>query len=100
MNVTEHLFDCLAEEGGEVVQAAMKVNRFHPDGCYPDGRGNIEVVIAELNDLYAVVELLIERGIELPGLGDRDAIEAKKKKVASMMLVAVSRGSLQFDGRN
>lgn len=97
MNVTEHLIDCIAEESSEVVQAAMKINRFHVDGCYPDGRGNVEVMVQELNDLQAVVELLIERGVELPGLGDRTVIEAKKKKVASMMLIAAKRGCLQVD---
>jgi NTP pyrophosphatase (non-canonical NTP hydrolase) len=96
MNKTEHLFQCLAEESGEVIQAAMKCTRFAVEGHYPDGTPNMVKLIMELNDLTAVVELMVEHGIPiLVGLGDREQINTKKIKVIQMMEVAKERGALQ-----
>jgi hypothetical protein len=95
MNSKEHLFECLSEECAEVIQAICKTNRFAIDGHYPDGRSNVDVVVYELNDVFAVVELLIESGVDLTQVLNREQIEAKKIKVKEMMKLAVERGSLR-----
>jgi len=94
MTYIEHLMSCLGEEAAEVTQAASKANRFAINGTYPDGTGNVEMIVRELNDLYAVVEMLQELGVAFDGLGDRDAIEAKKSRVQQHMCLAIERGAL------
>lgn len=54
----------------------------------------MDVLVAELNDLAAVVELLQAAGVDLPGLHDRGAIEAKKDKVRKFMGYAKERGAI------
>lgn len=95
MNKIEHLFECLNEECAEVIQAVCKTNRFAIYGTYPDGRKNLDVIVYELNDVFAVVELLIESGVDLTRVLNREQIEAKKIKVVEMMKLAIERGSLQ-----
>lgn len=55
----------LAEEAGEVVQAAMKILRhgyesFNPDDL--DHRGNRADLETEIGDLHGIVSLMLERG--------------------------------------
>jgi NTP pyrophosphatase (non-canonical NTP hydrolase) len=55
----------LAEEAGEIVQAAMKILRhgydsFNPDD--PDHEGNRAELERELGDLHAITGLMLERG--------------------------------------
>lgn len=94
MNSIEHIVACVAEEGNEVGQACMKILRFALQGNYPDGTSNIEALVRELNDLQGAVELLQDYGVELPGLGNRVAVEAKKKKILDHMKLARERGAL------
>ena len=102
MNTAEHIMVCGAEEAGEVAVAALAVAkalhkglRFGLDDVHPGhGATAIEVLVAELNDLTATVEMLQDEGIVLPGLHDRDAIEAKKKRVRTWMDHAEHRGFL------
>lgn len=102
MNSTEHTMVCGAEEAGEIATAALAVAkalhkglRFGQDDINPERDASaVEVLAAELNDLAAVVEMLQEAGVPLPGLHDRAAIEAKKRKVRNWMGYAESRGSL------
>lgn len=52
MNKLEYLLGCLAEEGGEIVQAACKANRFGLYDKHPK-RGdttNEQDIVAEFND--------------------------------------------------
>ena len=80
MNQIEHLLFKLAEECAEVTQEASKAAIFGMDEVMPgQSLSNRERVVKELNDLYAVVEML--------GLckTDRPAIEAKKSKVRHYM---------------
>lgn len=52
----------IAEEAGEVVQAAMKCERFGPDGQHPDGGPtNDEQLKAEMSDLNHQFEKLARR---------------------------------------
>lgn len=102
MNRTEHLLVCLAEEGGEVAQiagrisqAAHKALRFGIEDGYPGTeRTNRGDMVQEVNDLLGVLELMAEQGIQLDGLFDRNAIEAKKAKVRKFMGYATERGCL------
>lgn len=102
MNSKEHMMVCGAEEAGEVATAALSVAkalhkglRFGQDDINPERDATaVEVLAAELNDMMAVVEMLQEAGVPLPGLHNREAIEAKKRKVRHWMGYAERRGSL------
>ena len=103
MNTTEHLLTCGQEESGEVAVAALGVAkafskslRFGLDDVHPERRLTaLQVLVAELNDLEAVIEMLQEEGVELPGLHDRTAIDRKKEKVKKYMEYAKQRGVLR-----
>lgn len=95
MNTIEHLLACLAEEGGEIAQAAGKAGRFGLQDTNPsDGISNQDRLVQEINDALSVAELLQEEGVEMLGVGDRAAIEAKKAKVRRYMAYARDRGTL------
>lgn len=70
----------LAEECGEVVQAASKCQRFGLDGVRPDGSStNLHHLNTEVGDLLAVVDILIESGVLDPGRLDLAKIEKRAK---------------------
>ena len=96
MNKIEHLLMCVAEEAGEVAQAAGKSGRFGVTDSHPkrDMVPNNEYLVKEVNDLLAVLEMLIESGVPLHGIGNREDIEAKKHKVLHFMEYARERGTL------
>jgi hypothetical protein len=107
LNITEHLFQCLAEESAEIIQAAMKCTRFSFNGHYPDTNiRNCHQVTLEFYDLIAVLELISEMGeapLHIPTyLFDqqsdpvgRSFIDKKKAKVKAMMGLARERGALE-----
>lgn len=100
MTKTEYLFLCLAEEGGELTQAAGKAGRFGATDRPPGGGlRNDDHVVHEINDVLAVVELLEEQGVDLAGVGDRQAIEQKKAKVLRFMHFSERRGVLPAPAR-
>ena len=102
MNTKEHVMVCGAEEAGEVAVAALavqkalcKMMRFGKDDVNPErDLTATQVLVAELNDLQGAIELLQDAGVELPGLGDRGAIEAKKRKILHYMGYAEAHGTL------
>jgi hypothetical protein len=102
MNSTEHLLVCGQEEAGEIADAALAVAkafskslRFGLDDIHPERQMTaIQVLVAELNDLEAIIEMLEESGIEFIGLHDRSAIDAKKSKVRNYMEYARERGRI------
>lgn len=57
---------------------------------------NHEYLVRELNDQLAVVEMLQDAGVPLPGIGDRAAINAKKQRVLEFMEYSVKRGKLSM----
>ena len=80
MNRTEHLLFKLAEECAEVTQEASKAAIFGMDEVMPgQPLTNRERVIKELNDIWAIVEML-----ELQRV-DRAHIDGKKLKVQHYM---------------
>lgn len=97
LNEAEWLLATLAEEAGEVVQAAMKCERFGigPGDTYPDGTPNLVKLEQEFHDLVAVMIMLDERDL-FPSRYKRigPAINAKTAKVQAMMKLARERGQL------
>jgi len=90
MNRTEHLLTILAEESAEVAQRATKALRFGLDEVQPDHVwNNRERIVQELNDLWAVAEML---GICRV---DRIAIDRKKAKVEAFLEYSKKCGTLQ-----
>lgn len=103
MNTTEHLLTCAGEEATEIAQDVCKSLRFGLDDrnvLNPAGPTNRERLINELNDLEAVVEMLVAFNI-LPV----DWRSEKKKAIKSMtlsFLVNYARkvGALQKEKRS
>ncbi len=96
MNRVEMLMDMLAEEAGEVVQAAIKCNRFTPGEVYPKtGKSNSERLHFELNDVLAITTLLQLEGVLPKNLIDWDMQKAKKAKAEKMLKYSKSLGTLQ-----
>jgi hypothetical protein len=96
LNVNDHLLVCLAEEAGEVTQAATKALRFGlTDRPFKVPTTNAERILCEVHDLLAVYEMLQERGL-IQGMGiNRALIEAKKRKVLAMMDHARDQNALE-----
>ena len=97
MDTIEHLFVCANEEGLEVGMAASKILRFGQEMVWPDDSptSNLQDFVQEVNDLMGVLECMQEHGVVLDGLYDRDAIEAKKKKIEHYMGFSHEKGTLQ-----
>lgn len=91
----EYLLACIAEEGSEVSQIACKALRFGLNDHAPNSdMSNGELIVKELNDLLAVVEMLKDEGYPLPMVGDRDDIQQKKDKVERFMEYSKRSGHL------
>lgn len=105
MNKREYLFTCLAEEAAEVGHSVGKILRFGFADHYKIDEGTNDIVLGkELSDLIAIVELLTEEGIVIPGFGVapytnscREAIVAKKIKVLKYMEYSKQCGCLEED---
>lgn len=92
MNRTEHLLTKLMEECAEVAQEASKASLFGMEEVMPgQPLTNRERTLKELNDLWAVCEMLGLQHV------DRDAVERKKEKVLKYMAYAESIGTLQTE---
>ncbi len=96
MNEVEHLLMKAAEEAGEVAQMAGKCGVFGLHDCHPKYGNipNVDLLVAEVNDLVAVVEMLGAHGANVSGLGNRYDIDKKKMKVSKWMAYARERGTL------
>lgn len=97
MNLKEYLFSQLGEEAGEIAQMCSKINRFGLDEVWkPEVGPNRERLIAEINDLFGVIEVLQELG-HLPAVIDRpEQIAAKKEKVWKYAQYAREQGTLSL----
>lgn len=99
MNTTQHLLVLLAEECAEVQQVVAKALRFGLDDVWPSEIKNPEKLTCEqrlrleVNDLFAVIELLSERGVDL----DRSpaCVAAKRARMAEYMAYAEEKGELE-----
>lgn len=93
MNKTEHLLVCLAEECAEVQKAIAKALRFGLSDGYPGAKTtNAQDITAELEDVFALVEMLQEEGVVFSL--ERVFIEPKKLRVKHFMEYAEQRGAL------
>lgn len=110
MSPQEHITVCTAEEAGEIAElafelgkAALKLSKdFHKALRFGFGdtdpsrdKTKIELLVDEIIDLKACIELLQESGVPLFGLDDRDKIEAKKRKVMHFLNVAKQLGTVE-----
>lgn len=91
LNNVEYLLSCLSEECAETSQMVSKSLRFGLYGDY-EGNRNIERVSAEINDIFAIVELLIEAGVDINI--DKRLIEMKREKVKKYMELSKECGTL------
>ncbi len=96
MNREQHLLVTMAEECSEVIQRIAKALRFGINETEPgQNLDNNERIIYELNDLFAVVDMLKEAGtFDGSLLLNLEAIEAKKIKVEKYMEYAEKLGVL------
>lgn len=109
MEPIEHLTVCTSEEAGEVAELAFELGkislklskdlhkalRFGFTDIDPaTGLTKIEMLVNELIDLNACIELLQEAGVPLFGIDNRDKIEAKKKKVMHFLNIGKDLGTV------
>lgn len=97
MNTTEHLLTVLGEEGSEISQGVAKALRFGLDDrnvLNPHGPTNRERIVAELNDLFGTLDMLIERGVIPVDWCDPRRTHEKRVKVEKFMEYARSVGTL------
>lgn len=98
MNVTEHLLCCLMEEALEVAKPCSKAMRFGPHDrnvLNPTGPTNIQRIVDELNDMEAVIIMLVKAGVIPPNWKSTDKVAAKIEKVTKFMKYAEKKGTLQ-----
>lgn len=98
MNALAFLTLYLSEEAGEILQVIGKINRFGLESSRPGSeKTNRQLLVEELNDFQAGIELLKEYLDEnnrggLPGLGDRDFIEKRKDKFQHFAQISIQHG--------
>jgi hypothetical protein len=90
----ENVLLCVIEECVEVAHRVSKILRFGLDETQPGFPPNRERLVGEINDLLGAIELLQEKGVELPLLGDPGAIALKKKKILDMIEYSRKQGRL------
>lgn len=85
----------LSEEASEVIQAVSKIIRFGEMSVspYDNNQANIFLLIKEINDFMAVVELLQEH-YGVPILC-KDQIDKKKAKIAEYKIYSQNEGLLE-----
>lgn len=98
----QHLLIKLSEEAVEVALELSK--RIHKTMLFgldetnikkPDGPNNRENIINELNDLFGIVEMLVDRGTLPKDWLSQDKIAARKEKVSRYMEHARNVGELR-----
>lgn len=97
MNLIEHLLTILAEEGTEIAKDCSKSLRFGLEEVNvekPNGPNNRARLVAELNDLFAVVSLCVKAGIIPPNWWQEDMQKAKSAKVLKFLRYSRQLGTL------
>ena len=93
MNRLEYLLTVLNEECAELQQATSKALRFGLQDGYPGtARTNESDMRIELNQVYAVVDMLKEEGLNLDL--DSNVVRNKKINVERYLEYSKSRGRL------
>ena len=97
MNKIQYLFQLLQEESSEIIQASSKCNRFGWHSVNQSSKiqmTNFEHVVVELNDLFAIVQMLKDVGFDLTAFGNQEAIDAKIAQVTHYMQDSINEGLL------
>lgn len=95
MNAQEYLLTALSEELIESAHRVSKALRFGLTEVQPgQSLNNSQRIDLEINDIYAVLDILEERGINL-GSYNPALVEAKKAKVRKYMEYSREAGALQ-----
>lgn len=111
MNTDEHLVTCAGEEAVEIATELLKIVlalskvtakslRFGNEDrnvIDPTGPTNAERLVAELNDMLAVADMLAERGIIPRNWQDATAQARKKGRVLHFLNYAEGTGALRED---
>lgn len=94
MTKTEHLLSMLAEECAEVAHRVSKALRFGLQDVQPgQSFTNAQRINMEINDLAAIMELLLEEGVNVGHVSER-FISAKKEKVEKYLEYSRQCGTL------
>jgi len=94
MTYEQFLLCKLAEECTEIAQDALKTQQFGFDSFHPETKmTNTEYLANELNDLFAILEMLSDSGY-FSFEPDKNAIEAKKQKVLHYLEVSKELGKV------
>lgn len=95
MNLIENLVQTAAEEAAELAVAFSKGNRFSLQSIDPKTeKPSHQTIVAKMNDLLAVIELLRDRGVVLTGIGDPAAVGESKKKFVEHLEISQKAGAL------
>lgn len=94
MNKQDHLILKLSEEAVEVSKECHKALTFGIDDRYNRMPSIRQKIVMELNDLFAVVEMLQDEGVLPMIVVNEYLIDAKKKKVAKFMKYSKKKGKL------
>jgi len=94
MNKREYLLICLSEELAEVQQQIGKCLRFTTDHMHTDyNTTNFEELVLEMNDVYAITELLEACGLEI-GIDD-ERIDSKMARTLKYMEISADLGVIK-----
>lgn len=95
MNLIENLVQTAAEEAAELAVAFSKGNRFSLQSIDPKTeKPSHQTIVAKMNDVLAVIELLRDRGVVLAGIGDPAAVGEAKKKFVEHLEISQKAGAL------
>ena len=93
MNKQDYLLVCLMEELAEAQQACAKALRFGLDDHHPQTQlSNEDSLWNEINDVYAILDLLKEQNVSVDRNETR--VKVKKEKVLHYMGYSVQKGKL------
>lgn len=99
LNYREYLLTCLSEECAEIQQLVGKSLRFGLDSHHPQDENQVQnhiKLVQELNDLFAIVQMLDEDGVypDIP-VWNEDMIKAKVEKVKHFMKISKDLGKME-----
>lgn len=99
MNQLQFYLTKLAEECSEVAQIALKTQQFGPFESMPgQPHTNFERCHQELDDLYAVIEVLNSK-FDFEYRPDRTRIDAKKEKIIKFLAYSISLGLVEEENQ-